>query len=105
MIAPTLYNKLTLLDSCTNNRIKEVFENYEVITAYKQLPNLLKNLSQPKFVSCAQVRPENGQFKCQNKLCKLCALYIKECKSFITANGYNWIIKNHITCNSKNILY
>ena len=94
-----------LLDSCTNNRIKDVFEDHGVITAYKQPPNLLKKLSQARFDSFAQVRPENGQFRCHNKLCKLCALYIKECKSFITANGYNWIIKNHITCNSKNVLY
>ena len=48
---------------------------------------------------------ESGLFKCKDVRCKLCRLYIQQCKSFTTSRGTNWIIKSHLTCNSINILY
>ena len=32
-------------------------------------------------------------------------VYIQECSSFITSNGYNWKIRFHINCPSINVLY
>ena len=46
-----------------------------------------------------------GIFKCTHKGCKICRLYLQECNSFVTANGTNWVVRCHITCNSKNVLY
>ena len=50
-------------------------------------------------------RPKNGLFRCKRPNCKLCSLYIQECASFITANGYEWEIRSHIDCYSVNVLY
>jgi hypothetical protein len=47
----------------------------------------------------------NGFFKCHRQNCKICKLYVQECSSFTTYNGVVWEIKNHITCNSKNVIY
>ena len=46
-----------------------------------------------------------GLFKCKNDGCKLCSLYIQECTKFTTHNGFEWEIRSHITCHSKNVLY
>ena len=94
-----------MLQSCSNNHIKEVFKNHQVILSLKQPPNLLRQLSNSKFTSGNQVYHENGIFRCNDKRCKLCALYIKPCKSFTTANGYEWVIRSHITCQNKNVIY
>ena len=45
------------------------------------------------------------EFKCNNKRCKLCKLYLQECKSFTTSNGFKWEIKCNISCNSRNVIY
>ena len=45
-----------------------------------------------------------GLFNCNNKNCKLCALYIKPCASFKTLNNVIWDIRSHITCQSKNVI-
>ena len=46
-----------------------------------------------------------GLYKCKDKRCKLCRLYIQECKTFYTARGNEWIVKGKITCSSKNLIY
>ena len=76
--------------------------------AYRQPPNILRYVtkaaftSQPPTISTTQ---RNGLFKCNNVRCKLCSLYIQECTSFKTYNGYEWQIRCPINCNSVNVLY
>ena len=94
-----------LLTRCPDKETKKIFENKEVVLSLKQPPNLLKMLTTAKFESCEITNKNNGLYKCTDKRCKLCRLYIKECTSFITANGTEWHIKSHITCNSKLVLY
>ena len=48
---------------------------------------------------------KHGIFKCEDKRCKVCKLYLQECESFMTAKPYNWKVRCHVTCNSKNALY
>ena len=48
---------------------------------------------------------ENGIHKCNDKRCKLCEMYLQPVKSFFTANGIEWVIRCHITCNSINVCY
>ena len=94
-----------MLQSSSNDHIKEVFRDHQIILSSKQPGNLLRQLSSSLFTSESSNRPENGIFKCSDKRCKLCKLYIQPCKSFVTANGYEWVMKSHITCKSRNTLY
>ena len=46
-----------------------------------------------------------GLCTCNNKTCKLCALYIKLCTSFKIPNDALGSITCHITCQSKTVIY
>ena len=70
-------------------------------TISKQPPNLLRLLS----INIKNPRLLQALFNCENKNCKLCALYIKPCASFKTSNNVIWYIRSHITCHSKNVIY
>ena len=96
-------------------RIQEVFGNCKIMQAYRQPKNLLRHLTQASFTSTETVTnifseqvldgKKPGLFKCKNDKCKLCVLYIQECTRFITHNGAEWVIRSHIDCHSKNVLY
>ena len=89
-----------------NLRMKEVFGDSKIVLALKQPPNLLRLLSKASFNSSQPVHKKKiGIFKCNDIRCKLCALYMQPCKSFLTSNGTEWQIKNSITCESKNVIY
>ena len=94
-----------LIENCDDEKTKNSFKNKRIVLAHKQPPNLLRRLSNARFRNPINISPINGIFKCNNKICKICRLYIQECSSFITANNFEWQIKSHITCNSKNVLY
>ena len=95
-----------LLTKSNNAHVKEVFGDSKIVLAFKQPPNLLRHLTRVKFnPSELHTTKENGLFKCNDSRCKICAIYIQPCKSFITANGTEWHIKNTITCKSKNVVY
>ena len=94
-----------LLENCDDEKTRNSFKNKRVVLAHKQPPNLLRRLSNARFINPNNKINKNGIFKCNNKLCKICKLYIQECSSFFTANNFEWQIKSHITCNSRNVLY
>ena len=81
-----------------------MFSNSKVVLALRQPPNLLNQLTRAKFVSAPQ-EIEIGLFKCNKVNCKICRLYLQEGKSFITANGFEWLVKSRITCHSLNTIY
>ena len=47
----------------------------------------------------------NGIFKCKDKRCKICRLYLQECTFFQTANDTKWEVRSQISCNSRNVVY
>ena len=94
-----------LLSKAKDERLKNVFSDHSPILALKQPPNLLRQLTSAKFTSSVHIPQENGLFRCKDKKCKLCRLYIQQCKSFTVADGTEWTIKGHITCQSKNVVY
>ena len=91
------------LSSSNNSRIKEVFKNTKAVLSLRQPPNILSQLTRAEF--CTSKTKEFGIFKCKDKRCKICKLYLQECKSFLTANGKEWIINAHITCQTQFALY
>ena len=94
-----------LLANLEDERLKNVFSDYSPTLALKQPPNLLRQLSSAKFMTSPGPEKENGLFRCSDNKCKLCKLYIQQCKSFIVADGTEWVIKSHITCHSRYVVY
>ena len=88
------------LKQSPNEAIKEIFGETQTVLSLKQPPNLLRLLSMKKNPWLPK-----GLFNCNNKYCKLCALYIKPFTSFKTSNNVIWCIMSHITCQSKNVIY
>ena len=80
-----------------------MFEDVEFIHGRRQPPNILRQISNAVFITGGH-RKENGIFHCSSSKCKICSLYLQECKSFSTRRGI-WNVKCHITCNSKNAIY
>ena len=103
-----------LIHNTQSERLNTVFNNTKVIIAHKQPPNLLRRLTKAAFntsippsISNATQQQEWGLFKCKRATsnCKICRLYIQECKSFLCSDGTEWFIKSHIDCHSINLLY
>ena len=94
-----------LLSQVKDKRLKGVFGNHTPILALKQPPNILRQLTSAKFSSAVSVPPESGLFRCSDNKCRLCRFYIQQCSSFTVANGTEWTIKSHITCQSKCVVY
>ena len=92
----------TLLETSQNEETKEVFQNFNVIFAQKQPPNLLRLLTKPKPKPDLNV---TGFTKCKDIRCNLCKFYMEEGDRFITSNKEEWTIKSKVTCNSKNVIY
>ena len=99
---------INFLNVTKSARLNEIFHNCRTLIAYKQPQNLLREVTKAQFTSLPPTisdGPTNGLFKCQRPNCKLCRLYIQQCTSFTTSNGYEWQIRSHIDCHSNNVLY
>ena len=94
-----------LLQNSRNERIKTVFNDCSTILSLRQPPNILRQITCAIFPPNQSTIRGIGLFKCNDVRCKLCRLYIQECKSFIVANGTEWMIKTEISCQSKMVLY
>ena len=97
-----------ILKFTKSERINNIFNDCNTMIAYKQPHNILRHVTKAAFTSIPPTisdQPQNGLFRCKRPNCKLCSLYIQECASFITANGYEWEIRCHIDCHSVNVLY
>ena len=94
-----------LLSNVQDDRLKDIFSGHSPLLALKQPPNLLRQISSAEYTSSPTAKIEDGLFKCEDKKCKLCRLYIQQCKSFRLADGSEWTIKGNVTCHSKCVLY
>ena len=95
----------SLIAQSKDERIKAAFKDVTIINSFRQPPNLARKLCNSKFIYAGRNDIKNGLFKCSHKGCKICKMYLQECKSFVTSNGKNWEIKCFIDCNSLNVLY
>ena len=95
-----------LINNSKDERIKSAYKGVKLIHAYRQPPNLLRMISNSAFVDNSnQVNKKVGCFKCSHKGCKICRIYLQNCKSFVTANGTTWDVRCFINCNSLNVIY
>ena len=93
-----------LIKGSKDDRVKQAFENVQFVQALKQPPNLLRTLTNSKFINGDTVS-KVGVSKCSDKRCKICRLYVQTGTEIPLSNGQTWRIKMDANCNSKNILY
>ena len=93
----------SLITNSKNDRIQQVFENVQFIHAKRQPQNILQQITNAPFITDDK-KSISGIFCCKRPNCKICKLYLQECKSFETNNG-SWAVKCYAHCNSMNVLY
>ena len=90
-------------ENTPSDYIKGIFQESNIFLSQcqpKELLRLLSNFSISRNPSLLK-----GIFKCNDKRCKICRLYITECSEFELANRKIWKMKTNITCRSRNIVY
>ena len=91
------------IENTPSNYIKRIFQESYIFLSQRQPKNLLRLLSNSS-ISRNPSLPK-GIFKCSDKRCKICRLYLIECSEFELANKKIWKIKTNIACRSRNIIY
>ena len=98
-----------LLERCPDDTTRHFFSNKQIITAYRQPPNILRQITAAKFDSThitTNNTRENGIFLCSRSNCQICRFgYLQPCKSFRTDANFEWEIRSHLTCHSRYVLY
>ena len=94
-----------LVENCPDDNTKSFFKDKSIIQGLRQPKNILRQLTSARFVTDIPPSKPNGNCKCVDKRCKICAQYLVECNEVIGSNGVIWKIPSHITCQSKMVLY
>ena len=89
-----------------SDHLKNLFTNSNIILAQKQPKNLLRLLSKARFnTDTNNFIQLKGLFKCTDKRCKICLLYVNEGNSFVMSNNMRWELRSHVTCRDINVIY
>ena len=89
-----------------SDHLNDVFKNSTIILAQKQPKNLLHLLFKARFnTDTNNFIQLKGLFKCTDKRCKICLLYVNEGNSFVMFNNLRWELRSHITCRDINVIY
>ena len=94
-----------MIGKCPDDSTRNFFKSKQIVQAVRQPNNILRQLTFAKFDSRKTDTKPAGTFKCNNKNCKICQLYLEECKEVIGNNGLVWKIPSHITCHSRMVIY
>ena len=88
------------------DHLKNVFKSTNIIFAQKQPRNLLRLLPKGRFDTYTNnfIQPK-VLFKCTDKRCKICSLYVNEDSSFTMSNNMRWELHLHVTCRNINVIY
>ena len=71
----------------------------------KQPKNLYRELASSRFISNFKNIRYPGTYKCSDKRCKRCQIYLNETNEFTMSNGQIWEICREIECDSVNMIY
>ena len=91
------------IENNLSDYIKEIFQESNIFLSQRQPKNLLRLLSSSSISNTPSL--PKGTFKCNDKRCKICKLYLIECSEIQLANNKIWKIETNITCNSRNVIY
>ena len=93
-----------LVGNSTNKRVKEAFQDVKFVQALKQPPNLLRTLSNSRFITDTK-KEKVGVWKCADNKCKICRMYLQEGPTIVMSNGTVWEIRSSPNCHSLNVIY
>ena len=88
------------------DHLKNVFKSTNIIFAQKQPRNLLRLLPKGRFDTYTNnfIQPK-GLFKCTDKRCKICSLYVNEDNSFVMSSNMRWKLCSNVTCRVVNVMH
>ena len=72
------------IENTPSGFIKGIFQESNIFLSQRQPKNLLRLLFNSSISRDPSLR--KGIFKCNDKRCKICRLYIRECSEFKLAN-------------------
>ena len=90
------------IENTPSDYMKGIFQESNIFLSHCQPKNLLRLLSNSS-ISTNRSLPKDI-FKCNDRRCKICRLYLIECSEFELANKKIWKTKTNITCHSRNII-
>ena len=88
-----------------NEQLKNIYKDTSFILSQKQPKNLYRELASPTFISSSTKIRKPGTYKCNDKRCKVCCIYLNETNNFLMSNGQIWEIRRIIDCHSINVIY
>ena len=88
-----------------NEHLKSIYKDTNFILSLKQPKNLYRELASSRFISNLKHIRKPGTYKCSDKRCKICQIYLNETNKFTMSNGQVWEIRREIDCQSVNVIY
>ena len=80
----TVKNKFKKL---RNAHLKSIYKDTNFILSLKQPKNLYRELASSRFISNLKHIRKPGTYKCNDKRCKICQIYLNETNKFPMSNG------------------
>ena len=72
-----------------NEQLKNIYKDTSFILSQKQPKNLYRELASSRFISSSTKVRKPGTYKCNDKRCKLCCIYLNETKKFFNVKWTN----------------
>ena len=101
-----------MLMNSSDETITDIFSNIRIIEGIKQPKNTIRLITNSSFTDEEDhtemvTNLDPGIFaECRDRRYNLCnGGYMQQCSSFTTSNNVIWVIKSHINCHSRNVLY
>ena len=88
-----------------NGHLKSIYKDTNFILSLKQANNLYRALASSRFISNFKNIRKPGTYKCSDKRCKICQIYLNETNKFTMSNDQVWEIRREIDCYSVNVIY
>ena len=81
-----------------NEHLKSLYKDTNFILSLKQPKNLYRELASSRFISNLKHIRKPGTYKCSDKRCKICQIYLNETNKFTMSNGQVWEIYRDGQC-------
>ena len=88
-----------------NEHLKSIYKDTNFVLSLKQPKKLYRKLASSRFISNFKIIRKPGTYKCSDKPCKICQIYLNETNKFTISNGHVREIRREIDCYSVNVIY
>ena len=74
-------------ENIRNEHLKSIYKDTNFILSLKQPKNLYRELASSRFISNLKHIRKPGTYKCSDKRCKICQIYLNKANKFTMSNG------------------